>query len=88
MDEMLSIAALNSRVKFNRTDVPFSERDILGDATETGLAKFAARFVDDYDKVVERYPKVFEIPFNSTNKWALVVVCFHVFFVLHPRPRH
>lgn len=88
MDEMLSIASLNSRVKFNRTDVPFSEREILGDATETGLAKFSARFVDDYDKVVERHPKMFEIPFNSTNKWALVVVCFRVFFVLHSPPRH
>ncbi|KAF8320135.1 aminophospholipid-transporting P-type ATPase [Clavulina sp. PMI_390] len=74
MKEMLSIALLNSRVKFNRTDVPFSEREILGDATETGLAKFAARFAGDYDKAIEANPKVFEIPFNSTNKWALVVV--------------
>jgi sodium/potassium-transporting ATPase subunit alpha len=88
MSEMLSIASLNSRVKFNRTDVPFSEREILGDATETGLAKFSARFVDDYDKVVECYPKVFEIPFNSTNKWALVVVCFTYSSFFIRRPRH
>lgn len=74
MREMLSIATLNSRVKFNRFDVPFAEREILGDATETGLAKFAARFVGDYDQVVDEHSKVFEIPFNSTNKWALVVV--------------
>jgi len=83
MEEVLSIAVLNSRVKFNRTDVPFSERKILGDATETGLAKFAARFVDDYDKALERHPKVFEIPFNATNKWALVVVCFRLHVLIH-----
>ena len=81
MRDMLSIATLNSRVKFNRTDIPFAEREILGDATETGLAKFAAKFVGDYDKVVDTHSKAFEIPFNSTNKWALVIVreCRHGF---------
>lgn len=74
MREMLSIATLNSRVKFNRTDVPFTQREILGDATETGLAKFAAKYAGDYDKVFAQHPQVFQIPFNSTNKWALVVV--------------
>lgn len=105
MREMIDVSALNSRVKFNRTDVPFEERDILGDATETGLAKFAARWLgglsprdgsegdeekaeiekasdsDDsapvdqgYDAFVKGHQKVFEIPFNSVNKWALVVV--------------
>ncbi|KAF8328688.1 aminophospholipid-transporting P-type ATPase [Cantharellus anzutake] len=78
MGEMIDIAALNSRVKFNRTDVPFEQRDILGDATETGLAKFAARWLATlsmrYDVFVKAHPKVFEIPFNSVNKWALVVV--------------
>ena len=113
---MIDVSALNSRVKFNRTDVPFEERDILGDATETGLAKFAARWLgglsprdgsegdeekaeiekasdsDDsapvdqgYDAFVKGHQKVFEIPFNSVNKWALVVVswvffCFLLFF--------
>ncbi len=107
MREMIDVAALNSRVKFNRTDVPFEQREILGDATETGLAKFAARWlvtlsssrgdesegsekaeiekVDEdslapldqgYDLFVKGHQKVFEIPFNSVNKWALVVVSF------------
>jgi sodium/potassium-transporting ATPase subunit alpha len=76
MREMVDIAALNSKIKFDRTDVPFTEREILGDATETGLARFAGRWVPDgeYDKHVKSHRKVFEVPFNSTNKWALVVV--------------
>ena len=75
MQETIDIAALNSRVKFDKTDVPFDQRQILGDATETGLTRFAGRYLPDYDEHQKKFPKVFEIPFNSTNKWALVIVC-------------
>ncbi|KAG5717870.1 Sodium/potassium-transporting ATPase subunit alpha-3 [Termitomyces sp. T112] len=75
MAEIVDIAALNSRIKFDRMDVPFEQRNILGDATETGLARFAGRHIEsDYDDHVKRYPKVFEVPFNSSNKWALVIL--------------
>lgn len=92
MKEMVDIAALNSRIKFDKTDVPFDQRAILGDATETGLTRFAGRSLSlDYDAHLKQYPKVFEgihsqcpfcrgrltpqeVPFNSTNKWALVIV--------------
>lgn len=74
MREMVDIAALNSRVKFDKTDVPFDQREILGDATETGLIRFAGRYVDSYDDLHKKHQKVFEVPFNSTNKWALVIV--------------
>jgi sodium/potassium-transporting ATPase subunit alpha len=74
MREMVDIAALNSRVKFDKVDVPFAERTILGDATETGLIRFAGRYIPDYDEHQRKFPKVFEVPFNSTNKWALVIV--------------
>ncbi|TFY58665.1 hypothetical protein EVJ58_g6280 [Rhodofomes roseus] len=73
MREMVDIAALNSRVKFDKTDVPFDQRQILGDATETGLTRFAGRQVD-YDGLHKQHQKVFEIPFNSSNKWALVIL--------------
>ena len=93
MQEVVDIAALNSRVKFDRTDIPFEQREILGDATETGLTRFAGRQLrTDYDAHTRNNPKVFEgqsnsiatstrlnycptVPFNSTNKWALVIVC-------------
>lgn len=74
MRETVDIAALNSRVKFDKTDIPFEQRAILGDATETGLIRFAGRYLRDFDQHQKKHPKVFEIPFNSTNKWALVVV--------------
>jgi sodium/potassium-transporting ATPase subunit alpha len=76
MSEMVVIAALNLKIKFNHTDMPFGGREILGEATETGLARFASRWVSDgeYDRHVKSHRKVFEVPFNSTNKWALVVV--------------
>ncbi|KAF9484958.1 aminophospholipid-transporting P-type ATPase [Pholiota conissans] len=75
MTEMIDIAALNSRVKFDRTDIPFDQRTILGDATETGLTRFAGRHLaTGYDAHIKNNPKVFEVPFNSTNKWALVVL--------------
>ncbi|KAF9036806.1 aminophospholipid-transporting P-type ATPase [Panaeolus papilionaceus] len=75
MREIVDIAALNSRVKFDRTDVPFEQREILGDATETGLTRFAGRYIKTgYEEFVRSCPKVFEVPFNSTNKWALVIL--------------
>ncbi|KAA1477717.1 aminophospholipid-transporting P-type ATPase [Dentipellis sp. KUC8613] len=74
MREFVAIAVLNSRIKFDRTDVPFTKREIMGDATETGLTRFAGRTLGDYDAYHKSHAKVFEVPFNSTNKWALVIV--------------
>ncbi|KAF8655874.1 hypothetical protein AX16_002957 [Volvariella volvacea WC 439] len=75
MREMVDVAALNSRIKFDNPNVKFEERTILGDATETGLARFAGRALGgNYDEHIKQYPKKFEVPFNSTNKWALVIV--------------
>ncbi|KAF9453646.1 aminophospholipid-transporting P-type ATPase [Macrolepiota fuliginosa MF-IS2] len=75
MRETVDVSALNSRIKFDRVDVPFEDRTILGDATETGLTRFAARYLTTaYDEYVKAYSKAFEVPFNSTNKWALVIL--------------
>ncbi|CAG8753261.1 35611_t:CDS:2, partial [Gigaspora margarita] len=73
VQEILHISSLCSRVKFDRVDIPFSERQILGDATESGLIRFAASQFEDFDDLANKYPKVFEIPFNSENKWALTI---------------
>lgn len=75
MRELVDVAALNSRVKFDNPQVRFEDRTILGDATETGLTRFAGRsLAGTYDQHVQSFPKVFEVPFNSTNKWALVIL--------------
>jgi len=61
MQEIVDIAALNSRVKFDKTDVSFDQRAILGDATETGLTRFAGRHLKtDYDSHVTNHRKTFE----------------------------
>ncbi|PPQ82387.1 hypothetical protein CVT25_008348 [Psilocybe cyanescens] len=61
MREMVDIAALNSRIKFDKMDIPFDQRAILGDATETGLTRFAGRHLKtDYDSYVKDHSKVFE----------------------------
>lgn len=58
---MVDIAALNSRVKFDKTDVPFDKREILGDATETGLTRFSGKYLGAmYDEYQKKFPKVFE----------------------------
>ncbi|KAI9592828.1 hypothetical protein BDF19DRAFT_387969 [Syncephalis fuscata] len=71
--EILHISTLCSRAKFDRTDVPVEERQVLADATEAGLIRFAGRHLDNFDNTQNDYPKVFEIPFNSENKWALSI---------------
>lgn len=80
MPEIVDVCALNSKIKFDKIDVPFEQREILGDATETGLARFAGRHLSDYDKHHKDHPKVFEVPFNSTNKWALSIGVFSFSF--------
>ncbi len=73
VDDMLYISALCSRAKFDRTDVPVEQREILGDATESGLVRYAAEQLSGFDGLAEQYPKVFELPFNSDTKWHMSI---------------
>jgi sodium/potassium-transporting ATPase subunit alpha len=71
--DMMHICALCTRAKFDRTDVPIKEREILGDATESGLIRYAAEHLDNFDDLATEYPKVFELPFNSDTKWHMSI---------------
>ncbi|KAF4636901.1 hypothetical protein G7Y89_g1176 [Cudoniella acicularis] len=71
--DMLYICALCSKAKFDRTDVPMKEREILGDATESGLIRYATTQLPDYDNLANEFPKVFELPFNSDTKWHMTI---------------
>ncbi|KAI8319991.1 hypothetical protein GQ54DRAFT_298943 [Martensiomyces pterosporus] len=72
--EILYTSTLCRSVKFDRTDVSMDKRQLLGDATESGLVRFAgSKLSDEFDEILPRHPKVFEIPFNSANKWMLSV---------------
>ncbi|KAJ3197145.1 hypothetical protein HK101_005662 [Irineochytrium annulatum] len=66
--EIMYTSALCSRARFNRTDVAVEKREIIGDATESGLLRFVAVKLSNYDKINDEFPKVFEIPFNSDTK--------------------
>ena len=48
------------------------DRPILGDASDAGLLRYCDKV---YPVAIARrtFPKVFEIPFNSVNKWSLAV---------------
>lgn len=70
------VATLCNRATFNDDDVqanvPVLDRRVLGDASEAALIKFCEplRGILEYRSA---NPKVFEIPFNSTNKWQVSI---------------
>ena len=63
------------RAKFDDEDklTPLEERKIVGDATETGLLRFASQHVPDIISHQANHGKVCEIPFSSNTKWHLTI---------------
>lgn len=49
-------------------------REVLGDATDTGLLRYVDRMANS-GLVRLAYEKLFDIPFNSANKWCACDVC-------------
>lgn len=54
---------------------PRSQRIVIGDASETALLKFSELTLGNAMGYRERFPKVCEIPFNSTNKFQVCNRC-------------
>jgi sodium/potassium-transporting ATPase subunit alpha len=73
VDEMLHMSVLCSRARFESETGNIQERAILGDATEAGLLRNGALKLTTFAGVLDRFPKVMEIPFNSTNKYAMTI---------------
>ncbi|KAJ3345512.1 hypothetical protein HDU91_007326 [Kappamyces sp. JEL0680] len=71
--ELLHMSLLCSRARFESNVGPVGTRVVLGDATEAALLRCAAQKLVDWEKALDRFPKVFEVPFNSENKWALTI---------------
>ena len=67
------MARLTPQIKFDDGTLPFAQRKIIGDATEIGLTKLAAKF-GDYDAIKSATPTVYTVPFNSTNKYAIAII--------------
>ena len=54
--------------------LPIDQRPIKGDATDTAVLRFAESLPGmDCTQVISAHEKLFEIPFNSRNKWMLTV---------------
>ncbi|EGF82503.1 hypothetical protein BATDEDRAFT_86311 [Batrachochytrium dendrobatidis JAM81] len=73
VNELIHMSLLCSRARFESNDGPIATRPILGDATEAGLLRNGAAKLVDFESVEDRFPKIFEIPFNSENKWAMTI---------------
>ena len=51
----------------------FGKKVLLGDPTETCLVEFASKIGYDKEKLDEKYPRVDELPFDSTRKMMTTV---------------
>lgn len=54
------------------TEETIDQKTIVGDASETALFRYC-NLLSNVKQIKERFPKIFEIPFNSTNKWQLSI---------------
>ncbi|XP_069470205.1 potassium-transporting ATPase alpha chain 2-like [Ambystoma mexicanum] len=69
------IASLCNRAEFKpgQDGVPVMKRIVVGDASETALLKFSEVVTEDVMSIRNKYRKVSEVPFNSTNKFQLSI---------------
>ncbi|XP_011172179.1 sodium/potassium-transporting ATPase subunit alpha-B [Solenopsis invicta] len=72
---MLRAATLCLRAEFTAESfmlAPIEEREIIGDASETGILKFCEH-IHPTQRYREAHPKVAEIPFSSTTKYQMSI---------------
>ncbi|XP_041958765.1 sodium/potassium-transporting ATPase subunit alpha-1-like isoform X1 [Alosa sapidissima] len=69
------VAGLCNRAVFlsDQSDVPVMKRGTAGDASESALLKCIELHCGPVSVMRERFPKMAEIPFNSTNKYQLSI---------------
>uniref|UniRef100_A0A7N6A1G9 Sodium/potassium-transporting ATPase subunit alpha n=1 Tax=Anabas testudineus TaxID=64144 RepID=A0A7N6A1G9_ANATE len=69
------VASLCNRAVFrpDQEGVPIPKRLVVGDASETALLKFTELTIGNIVDYRNRFKKVVEVPFNSTNKFQLSI---------------
>ncbi|KAG6829071.1 hypothetical protein H0H92_005782 [Tricholoma furcatifolium] len=67
------------------SDLPLAERAINGDATDAGILRFVET-VGNAAGVRDTHSQIFQIPFNSKNKWMLTMYTEGKEFVSEKRP--
>ncbi|XP_003379004.1 sodium/potassium-transporting ATPase subunit alpha-3 [Trichinella spiralis] len=72
---LLRVAGICNRAEFkaNQDLVPVLKRECTGDASDIALMKFVELAEGDVNELRDRNRKVCEIPFNSTNKFAVSI---------------
>ncbi|VDM39581.1 unnamed protein product [Toxocara canis] len=72
---LIRVAALCNRAEFKsgQGDVPVLKRLCTGDASESALLKCVELSRGDVMGFRAKYPKICEIPFNSTNKYQVSI---------------
>ena len=66
------VISLNTDAEFLTYEDNIFERKTKGDASETALIKFIEA-INNINECRKENPRVFGIPFNSTNKWMLSI---------------
>ncbi|KAJ1911429.1 hypothetical protein H4219_005946 [Mycoemilia scoparia] len=74
MSALYDSASLCNGATFDGTtlDLPIDERKVSGDATDTAILRFAES-LRPVEENRNAHTKLFEIPFNSKNKWMLTI---------------
>ncbi|CAL8072099.1 unnamed protein product [Orchesella dallaii] len=72
---LANVAALCSRANFRpgQEDIPVLKRTVEGDASETAILKFMELQMGNVSRYRVNFPKLCEIPFNSTNKYQVSI---------------
>ncbi|KZV91494.1 calcium ATPase [Exidia glandulosa HHB12029] len=74
LSDVQMVARLCNGARFNGSDdTELADRQIIGDATDTAILRFAEG-LPDARELVAGHAINFEIPFNSRNKWMLSVI--------------
>uniref|UniRef100_A0A3Q3JGK5 Sodium/potassium-transporting ATPase subunit alpha n=1 Tax=Monopterus albus TaxID=43700 RepID=A0A3Q3JGK5_MONAL len=69
------VAGLCNRAVFlaEQSNIPILKRKVAGDASEAALLKCIEMCCGSVSDMREKYPKIAEIPFNSTDKYQLSI---------------
>ncbi|CAG7641570.1 unnamed protein product [Allacma fusca] len=69
------VGMLCNRAEFKggQEAISVMKREIIGDASEAGILKCMASQMGDVTEYQQKYKKVAEIPFNSTNKYQVSI---------------
>ncbi|KAJ3285625.1 hypothetical protein HK104_009401 [Borealophlyctis nickersoniae] len=73
LGELHLVARLCNDAVFVESEGPVDSRKVNGDPTDTAILRFTESF-PEIQSIITTHDKLFQIPFNSKNKWMLTVV--------------